>query len=62
MKQLVEPFHTMNLVMYMDNVYVYTFGPLIVDLRKHDIFVVSKTAAVSPQIYKRVWYLIKVNM
>ncbi len=52
----------MNLVMYMDNVYVYTFGPLIVDLRKHDIFVVGKTAAVSPQIYKRVWYLIKVNM
>ncbi|XP_064387842.1 piggyBac transposable element-derived protein 4-like [Halichondria panicea] len=38
-KQLVEPFHTMNHVVYMDN--FYTSGPLIVYLRKHDVFVVG---------------------
>ena len=48
-KQLVEPFHTMNHVVYMDK--FYTSGPLIVYLRKHDVFVVGtmkKSAAGFP--------------
>ncbi len=51
-KQLVEPFHTMNHVVYMDN-FNYTSGPLIVYLRKHDVFVVGTMKSqplVSPQI------------